>query len=174
MNDTIIRLFSISKFHTLLFVLCVLEIANMMLMGSSFNMLICVPEFLIVLYFILKKNVGTAFLLHIIFSLTTFSVSFALHDDTLMSYSSLKLFGPFTISYILLGLIWIMLLSKPIKAPHYSLIYLTRKLCILVFIISSVITIFGVFFLNYIFTHIIGPFLYMGICVLYLDIFVRF
>lgn len=173
MNKVSLNLFSISRFYTLIVILCILEILNMVFMDSSMNMLICIPEFIIVLYFLFSNSVGNALLWHIIFSLTTFSVSFALHDEALMSYSSLKLFGPFTIAYIILGIIWLMVISKPIKAPHYSLLYKTRKLCITLFAIASFIAIIGLFVFNYRFSHIIGPLLYMGICVLYLDIFVR-
>lgn len=173
MNNTSLKLFTESKFYTLLFILCALEIGNMVLMDSSFNMLICIPEFLIVLCFLFSNSIGTALLLHIVFSLTTFSVSFALHDETLMSYSSLKLYGPFTIAYIILGLIWLIVISKPIKAPRQSLVFKTRKLCIALFLVASIISILGILIANYKFSHIIGPLLYMGICVLYLDIFVR-
>lgn len=173
MNKASINFFSVSRFYTLILVLCILEIANMVFMDSSLNMLICIPEFIIVLYFLFCNSLGTALLLHIIFSLTTFSVSFALHDEALMSYSSLKLFGPFTIAYIILGLMWVMVISKPIKAPRYSLIFKTRKLCLTLFVIASLIAFLGVLAFNYKFSHIIGPLLYMGICVLYLDIFVR-
>lgn len=173
MNNKTLQIFTISKFYTLIVILCILEIANMVFMDSSFNMAICIPEFLLVIYFLLSRSIGNAFLLHIVFSLTTFSVSFALHDEALMSYSSLKLFGPFTIAYIILGMIWFFTLSKPIKAPQHSLLYKTRRICIIFFSIASVLSFIGILAFNYSFSNIIGPLLYMGICVLYLDVFVR-
>lgn len=173
MNNSSLKLFTESKFYTLVLIMCVLEIGNMVFMESSLNMLICIPEYIIVLYFLFSNSIGNALLLHIVFALTTFSVSFALHDEALMSYSSLKLIGPFTIAYIILGLIWLMVISKPIKAPHYSLIYKTRRLCITLFVFASLLAILGIIFFSYRFSHIIGPLLYMGICIIYLDIFVR-
>ena len=173
MKDNSLKLFTVSKFYTLVAILCFLEIANMVFMDSSMNMAICIPEFIVVLFFLFRGSVANALLLHVVFSLTTFSVSYALHDEAFMSYSSLKLFGPFTISYIILGLIWLSVINKPIIAPRHSLICKTRVLCFFLFTIATVGAVIGMVMFSYSFSHIIGPLLYMGIGILYLDIFVR-
>lgn len=86
---------------------------NLITVGIMYNLLVSVPQILVVLYFILRGKTDVALVLHTLFVLTCIAATSASGIDlfegvterVFYSYSTLKLYGPFGISYILIIII---------------------------------------------------------------------
>lgn len=174
MYNRILPLFSSNTFIKLLALFVVLELLNMFLMDSALNLLVTIPEVVIVLYFLfVKKDVKKAFLFHILFCLTGFDATSASTELELLSYTEIKLFGPVTLSYIILGLIWLSTLSKRVQCPSSCLLLLFRKIIFIFLVWGTIIGIAGAILYQHRFNDFIIPFIYLLPGCLYIDIFVR-
>ena len=167
------KLESINKGMIIIAAIFLLEVINITLLESSWILLITIPQFLIVLVLLFKGDYEKALLWHIIFNVTSCDKNTIDEETIMLSYSSLKLVGPLTISYILLGLIWFFTLFKKRLIPSDSLLYKLRRLFVILFAFGSVFGIIGLGLFNYSLGDFIPPFRYMLIALLYLDIFSR-
>lgn len=166
--------FSNSRTIVLLVLFTLLETINIVFMESSLNLILTVPQIIIVLYYLYAKNdLYTAFLLHIIFILTGLDATSGSSEMQLMSYAKVKLFGPLTMSYIILGLIWLRTISLPIICKNNSLLLLFRKTLLFLLLSGVIIGIPGLFLFNHRLSDFILPFIYTFVGFLYADVFVR-
>lgn len=149
------------------------EIINMLFLESSINLLLTIPQIIVILYFIISGNLDRAIIWHLVFVLTAVDLNTIDDDIEMLSYPAIKLIGPLTISYILLGIIWISTLRRKISLPQYSLFYRLRKYLIILLVTSSILGLLGVAIVGYHFKDFIPPFRYMLIAVLLTDIFAR-
>lgn len=154
-------------------IIFILEVINIMLLESSWILFLTIPQFIIVLFLLFKGDYSDALLWHVIFSVTSCDKNTINEDTVLLSYSSLKLYGPLTISYIILGLIWLSLLKNRINLCSNSLLYRLRRLFVVLFAIGCAIGIVGLLIYNYFISDFIPPFRYMLIALIYIDIFSR-
>lgn len=172
MNATIQDKFTDRKaiYYILLFV--VLESANMLFMESSFSILITIPQIGIVLYLLIKNDIEGALLWHLVFNLTACDLNTTDDDIEMLSYPAIKLIGPLTISYIILGLIWLKSLRIRVNIPKYTLFNRFRKVIWLFIGCGTIMG--GVGLLSgFTISNFIPPFRYMLVAVLLIDIFSR-
>lgn len=162
-----------ANFIILCFFLFCIELANMILMGSNLNMVVTIPQIILVLYYTLSQKLDKALLWHVVFCVTGCDNNTVDEDVIMVSYPALKLIGPLTISYLLLGFIWIMSLRRKYNLPKISMFYELRKLFLLLFVSGTLLGIVGVLFLDFSVQDFIPPFRYMLIAVLYMDVFSR-
>lgn len=152
-----------------------LELGNMFFMESALNLLITFPEVLLVLYWlIIKRDVKRALLFHVIFCLTGFDATAAESEMQLLSYPEAKLVGPLTLSYIILGLIWIYTLSIPISRQiKHTLIYKFRKVILIIMAYGVIAGIVGLMFFQYRVKDFVTPYIYIFIGFVFLDIIIK-
>lgn len=156
-------------------VLFVLELANIILMGSMMNLIVAIPEVMIVLYVLYFKNdVQLAFLLHLSFCLTGFDVTSALSEDIFYSYTKVKLVGPLTVSYIILGLIYLKASQKGIaKNVKQTLSYDYYSLSKVLFLYATIVGLIGLVIFDYRLSDFLPRYLYLLIGIIMLSIFLR-
>lgn len=117
-------IFKTRRIYLIVSYLVILELINLLFIGSTLNLIITIPEIAYVLFLLFVKNdIKNALICHVLFCLTAFDTTTLDSEILLYSYSEVKLFGPITISYIILGMIWIRTISIPIKKrlskPYY-------------------------------------------------------
>lgn len=174
MNYAIRDEFPPIRFYSLLMACIILELANILLQQSLAGLVITIPQVLIVLYLLYaKKNLHTALIWHIVFCLTSMDATSLLVDEQLISYAKVKLFGPFTLSYIILGLLWIEARRHPVNCGKDSMLLKLRRLLFILLISGTIIGGVGSLFYVHRWDDFIGPFRYMLVGVIYMDIFVR-
>ena len=166
--------FSNGRTIVLLVLFTLFETINIVFMESSLNLILTVPQILIVLYYLYAKNdLNTAFLLHVIFILTGLDATSGSSEMQLMSYAKVKLFGPLTMSYIIVGLMWLRVRKWPIACQPQSLLLLLRRLFIYFFISGVAIGIPGLIILGHRISDFVLPFVYVLVGYIYSDIYIR-
>lgn len=153
--------------YIILFVL--LELLNIILIESSFILILTVAQILIVLYFIISGKLQSAMLWHLIFSVTAVDLNTLDYDAEMLSYPAIKLIGPLTINYIILGIIWLCCLKYPVKTPKYTVFYSFRKQFIILFLCGTLLGLFGIAISEATFSSFIPAFRYMLVAVLIID-----
>lgn len=171
--NNLISLFDDNRFYTRLLIFFLIELGNFYLLSSSLNILITILEVFVVILLIIRNDNSSALIFHIVFCLTGCDATSASSDLQLLSYPEIKLFGPLTLSYIILGIIWVVNIKKAIKAPKNSLIYKFRKFLLVFLIYGTCVGLFGLLFLNYRIGDFTNAFIYSFVGFLYLDVFVR-
>lgn len=129
-------------------------ILNVLCFGSVVNLLIAIPEFVIVIYFSLKGRIDKALFYHLIF-LATSVTNVAIGDFAgalpQYNYFSYKIVGSITLSYLIN--IYILVLSivkyKKIGFNKESLFYKLTRVVILLFIVGNILGIIGLTFFEY-------------------------
>ncbi len=156
-------------------ILILLELANMIFMGSLLNLLITFPQVFYVLYLLfIKGDIKNALLAHVLFCLTGFDATISDYEVELYSYPEVKLFGPLTVSYIILGLIWMKALKKPVpKEVVTSLIFKFKQIIMIFMLYGILIGLMGLLFDRYRFSDFITPFVYIIVGFVFLDIVCR-
>lgn len=152
-----------------------LELGNIVLMESSLNLLITIPEALYVLYILFKQgNIRRALLLHVAFCLTGFDATATDSEMQLYSYPEAKLVGPLTLSYVILGLIWTQSLKLPIRSyVKNTLIYRFRKTILIIMAYGFGVGFIGLMLFQYRFNDFITPFVYICVGFVFLDVIVK-
>lgn len=155
--------------------LVLLELANMLFVGSPLNLAIAFPEVIYVLFILFVKNdTKAALLYHVIFCLTGFDATFSDEEAVLYSYPEVKLFGPLTVSYIILGLIWVRAITIPInKEVKQTLLFKFWKIILILMLYGAIVGFLGILFDGYRFGDFITPFVYIFIGFVFLDIVIR-
>ena len=156
-----------------LLVLIVLEIINISFVSSSWILFLSIPQVVYVLYLILSNKLEKALLLHLIFNLTACDINTLDDDITMLSYPAIKLIGPLTISYLLLGFIWLKTVKKKIQISNNQLLFQVRKVFFVLLILGGAIGGIGLGLNEYLFRDYITPLRYIVVGFLYVDIFVR-
>ena len=146
----------------------------MYFMESSANVLLTIIQILVVLYYILSNKIDNAVLWHVVFCLTGFDATSGSTELQLYSYPEIKLVGPITLSYIILGLIWLKVYNfKVLEQTKKTLIYKLRNVLKFFLIYGTVIGLVGLLLFSYRFSDFILPFIYSFTGFLYLDIFTK-
>lgn len=155
-------------------VFIMLELMNIIWMDSALNLLITLPQFFIVLYYIIKGNLSLAFLLHVIFTLTGFNETSASYDGVMYSYAKFKVAGPVALSYI--NLIFLYYRSKSnlnLDEVETSLFWEFRKVMRLLLVIATSLGVVGMVLWGYRVDDYVTPFAYLCIGYLYVTMFVN-
>lgn len=175
MEKVINRWFSGKHPVIIVTLLVMLGLINVVFMESYANLILTLPEALLVLYLLLiRKDIEDSLILHVVFCLTGFDATSGSTELQLMSYPEVKLFGPITLSYVILGLIWVIAVQKPIvKEYKKTMIFRFRRVMIILMLYGILAGILGLYFLGYRFGDFIIPLVYTSTGFVLLDIFVR-
>ncbi len=167
--------FKSNRIYVIVWLLVFLELANMLFVGSLLNLIIAFPEVIFVLFILFVKNdPKKALLWHVLFCLTGFDATFSDEEPIIYSYPEVKLFGPLTISYIVLGLIWIRVITNPIKIEvKQTLLFKFRKTMLILMLYGLIVGFLGILFDGYRFGDFITPFVYIFVGYIFLDILIR-
>ena len=151
-----------------------IQIVNTLTLSSYWSLLVTIPQIFVVLHFLLNKaSIKQAILWHVVFSVTACDLNNLDEGVILLSYPSLKLYGPLTISYIILGFIWIKARFTPVKLPKDSLFIKLKGLFALLLIGGALLGLVGLLLWDNSVAIFIGSFRYMLIAFIYTDIFAR-
>lgn len=162
------------NYYWIVVIMLLMELYNMYFMGSFVNIVLTIIQVLVVFYFIITNKLGKAVLWHVVFCLTGFDATSGTTELQLFSYPEIKLFGPLTLSYLILGLIWIKSYNRKLSEDVKStLIYKLRNVLSLFLIYGTVIGLLGLLLFSYRFEDFLTPFIYAFTGFLYLDIFIK-
>ena len=172
MNKNIVSFFSDKKLLLIIVLAFLLEMYNIIFMSSWLNILLTIPQVLVVLYYIVKNDIRSAFILHVFFYLTGCDATSASTEMQLLSYPEIKLVGPFTLSYIILGLLW--LKSRKINVCKSSPLLLQFHQLLKIFMIVAVIIgLFGIVFLSYRISDFFLAFIYILVGYIFVDLLIK-
>lgn len=171
--SSLIHIFDDNKFYTRLILLILIELGNFYLLESPLNIMITAIEVVVVMSLMIRKDYPSALIFHVIFCLTGCDATSASSDAQLFSYPEIKLIGPLTLSYILLGMLWLANRKKTIQAPKDSLLWGVRKLMSFFLIYGTGLGVLGLLIFNYRLNDFITAFIYIFVGYLYVDIFSR-
>lgn len=150
-----------------------ITLINIVFMKSDALLAITLPEYLLVLYFILKNEYQKALYWHIVFTVACVNAGTVILEGSL-SYAKIKLVGPLTLNYILLGIMWLLVRHLPVRVERDSLLLKSRNLFELFIIIGGLVGCFGfVVDGNYMIRYFIEILLYVVIAFLYVDMLIR-
>ena len=162
-----------TNIYNTIILIAILQLLNLFFLESFFNLFLTIPQIVFILFLIFKGNLNSAIVWHIVFVLTAVDVNTKDEELEMLSYPAVKLIGPFTISYLLLGLIWLRSLQYKVQVSPSSLFYKLRFLFMILLLLGSVLGIFGIIFLDYNYRDLISPCRYMLVAVLTIDVFAR-
>lgn len=159
----------------LVIIFVVVELTNILLMGSQLNILLSVPQIICVLYLMVKGEIKNACLAHIVFTLLSFNATSALDNELILySYAKIKLLGPLTFSYIIGGFLWLIVVTQRSITVSKNTIFFQCYKCIKYILFSGVaIGLLGVAVFNYSLKNFIDPLVYILNVYIYCAIFVR-
>jgi hypothetical protein len=154
MRYLIKKLFYFTKID---FLLVSLILINFLFHETPYNLIVSIPQIIIVGLFAIKGNYNKAFLYHIIFTLTCSAIPSSQIAEpgeylyTLSNYSKLKIYGPISFSSILFIIIFLSVLVNKnkikYKLPGNNLLDINNFL-IITFILGSLIGFINLFFDN--------------------------
>lgn len=166
-----------SRFLYLFFITVVIICGNITTVSSPINLIITIPQLLIVLIN-LGKNLQNAVLFHFLFcllslSLQTASGIFEDADIAMYDYGSLRIIGPLRLSYFISIIIALVFLGRNTKINRDTLLYKLFKYIVILGLFGIVIGLLGLTFdPNYSFQGFIGPAVYIFVTLINLFILV--
>ncbi len=173
MKNTILKYcYKKKNFYTLLILFSAVVLTNILTVGSIPNVIITLPQIIIVLVHIFKGDLKSAVLLHFCFAALSLSAQGTAEmfggeqDILLLNYGTMKLVGPIRICYFFNVLFLILCISQKLK-PHKDLLfYKLYKTFLLLGVTATIIGVFGLIFHPYYsFSGFIGPFVYMFVVI---------
>lgn len=138
-------------------------------------LLLSVPQYLLVFYYILKKHYRIAFLLHAIFVTACVSGGIAIEDGVSpFLYIKCRVYGPLTFNIIVLVSLWLAVQGKSLKVSKDSLLLKVRKAILYLLASGVIVGFFGCLFVrNNDWHYWITRILFVGEFFLFVDIFAR-
>lgn len=176
-NDNSTAIPSSSYAYVILYAL--LFAYNIISQDKAFGILLTIPQYCIVLYWILKKEYRKSLFYHLLFivlSLDSTSSLLSVNGDELVmfSYSKLKIIGPIGLNHLVGILLWICIRVKYPSIRHkQSLFYEFYKTVLFLAIGGISIGTLGLLFFNYPFAYFIKPIVYIFNAYIYTDTLLR-
>ena len=135
-------------FITLLIIFLLISLANILLLSSITNLIITIPQYLLVFYLIGKYKFRDAVLLHFSFMLVSLSSQktfgmFEGQELSLFNYGTVKLLGPIRASYVVNLMFVLISLTKNIKINRNLLFFKMHKIFIWLAAIGTIIGLMG-------------------------------
>lgn len=150
-----------------------LTLINIVFMESVALFAVTLPEYLLVLYYILKNKFQKALYWHIVFTVVCVNAGTVILEGSL-SYAKIKLVGPLTLNYILLAIMWLSVRHLPIRVDKKSLLLKSRNLFEFFIVFGGLVGCIGfVVDDNYMIIYFINILLYVVIAFLYADMLIR-
>ena len=153
----------------------VVTLFNTVNLQQNTVLIMSVPQYLLVFYYIFKKDYRTAFLLHAVF--VTACVSRGIFIEEGVSpflYIKCRVYGPLTFNIIVLTTLWFAVQGKKISVYKNSMLLSVRKILLYLLISGSVIGLIGCLFIKYYnFHYWVEHFLFVSQILLFVDIFIH-
>lgn len=150
-----------------------ITVYNVVFLDSPIGLFLTVIQYAMVIYSLIKNHLHMAFFLHVIFTVSCVNGGLIIIDHS-FSYAKVKFVGPFTLNYIMLGVLWINSLRLEVKVEKDSLLMKFRKMVLYFIIFGSLLGILGlVLDSGYKFKYLIDGLLYVTVAFLYVDIFTK-
>ena len=156
---------------TLLY-LCI-TVYNVIFLDSPVGLVLSLAQYALVIYYFLKNDIHTAFFFHVIFTVSCVNGGLIIIDQS-FSYAKVKLFGPFTLNYIMLGIMWIRTLNFTVRVDNKSLLLSFKKMVQLFIVVGSLVGFIGLAIdEGYKVKYLIDSLLYVVVAYFYVDIFIK-
>lgn len=158
-------------FLTLLYL--AITVYNVVFLDSPMGLVLTAIQYALVVYFLVKNDIQMAFFLHVIFTVSCVNGGLIIIDHS-FSYAKVKLVGPFTLNYIMLGILWLNTLRFKVKVESNSLLMKFRKMILYFIIVGTLVGLIGfVLDSDYKFKYLIDSLLYVIVAFLYVDVFTK-
>lgn len=164
------------NFEFLTFILCIaITLFNTVYLQQDTVAILSIPQFLLVFFFLFKKDYRTAFLLHITFVVACVSWGTAIEGGpSAFLYTNSRVYGPFTLNIIILSYLWVAVQRMPVKVKNDSLLLLFRKIILYFLISGSFIGALGCICISgYQWQYWIYQFLFVLNVYLFIDIYIH-
>lgn len=150
-----------------------ITVYNVVFFDSPIGLFLTVVQYAMVILCLINNHLQMAFFLHVIFTVSCVNGGLLVIDHS-FSYAKVKLVGPFTLNYIMLGVLWLNTLNFKTKVDKNSLIMKFRNMVKYFIIIGTLIGLIGfVIDGNYKFKYLIDSLLYVVVAFLYVDTFIK-
>lgn len=138
-----------STFTNLVLLFTGFVIVNIVTLNNPANLLLTIPQYIIVLFFLVKNNIRDSVLSHFAFTILSLSAQktlgmFETEDFLLYNYGTLKLIGPIRACYAMNLVFTLILLHSKLKVRKDLLYYKLYKVFLCLFIPASIIGVIGV------------------------------
>lgn len=167
----------IEKWYNKEYLLFILGIAitlfNTLNLQQNTVLFLSVPQYLLVFYYIIKKNFRTALLLHAVFTIACVSGGIYIEDGVSpFLYIKCRIYGPLTFNIIILVTLWFAVQGKAVKLNKDSMLFKVRKTILYLLASGALIGFFGCLFVKYYDWRYLGlRILFVGEFFLFVDIF---
>ncbi len=150
-----------------------ITIFNVIFLDNPVGLVLTIVQYAIVVFYLVRNDLRMAFFLHVIFTVSCVNGGLLVIDHS-FSYAKVKLVGPFTLNYIMLGFLWLKSLRLSLKVEKKSLLMKFRKMVLYFIIIGSIVGTIGfVLDVDYKFSYFVDSLLYVIIAFLYVDAFTK-
>ncbi len=166
-SKTLFQSMDNTKFLGYLGIFMLIVLFNMLTLGKPTNLLITLPQYLLVLILIINKNYNNAALFHFIFFILSLSEQKTLgllgdESLTLYNYGTIKLFGPVRAAYVVNIILLLICYAKKYRPRKDILFYHLFKTFLFIGVVAGVIGLTGIIVHPYYtFYGFITPAIYM-------------
>lgn len=160
-----------SKFIGVLCVYTAIVVCNILSLGNSLNLLLTIPQYAIVFFFLFSGDFKKAVLLHFSFFILSLSAQKTLgmlgeQELVLFNYGTIKLIGPIRASYMVNIIMVFICFGQGLKPRKDILFYKLFKVFLIIGGIATVIGLLGlVVHPYYTFSGFINPVIYMFVVI---------
>ena len=152
---------------------------NIIYRTSPLSLILCIPQYCIIILYIIKKEYRKACFYHLLFILLSVEARTAILTEEeiklgMYSYGKVKFLGQIGYNHLIGIIIWISVLIKyPIIHYKDTLLYKFHQIVVLLAIGGISIGIVGLIFFNYSMKYFLGPTVYIITAYIYTDILLR-
>ncbi len=170
---------NIEKWYNKEYLLFILGIAitllNTLNLQQNTVLFLSVPQYLLVFYYIFKKDFRTALLLHAVFIAACVSGGIVIEEGVSpFLYTKMSLYGPFTFNFIILIVLWLLVQGKTNPVSKDSILLKTRNTIFYLLVLASIIGLVGCIFVDfYDWKFWMSRILFVGEVYLFIDIFLH-
>jgi hypothetical protein len=146
------------------------------MIGKISNLLISVPQYIIVIVFIIRKDYKKALFYHLLFIVTSIAAIRAMFDVEIemFSYSRLKIVGLVGVYQIISLILFFLIKIKYQVKDKTSLFYRFRTVIGYLGISATLIGLVGITFFDYFPSYLISNAVYIGFLFIHIDMLLRF
>lgn len=157
------------------FVVLFLTLFNTVNLQKNSVLLMSIPQYALVFFFLIRRKISIAFLLHTVFVVACVSGSIVIEDGVSpFLYIKCRVYGPFTFNIIVLVALWLSVQGNAVKINKDSLLLKVRNIILYLFLSGTIIGLLGCLFVKYYDWHYwVSRILFVSEIFLVLDIFVR-
>ena len=162
------------KSNTTILIYIALIMFNYITAGQINNLILSIPQFIIVLLFIFKRDYQNALFFHFLFVVTSISAVRTMLNVPMFSYAGLKSIGLVGVNQIISVILYILIINKYRIKENHLLFHRFRNVIGYLGISATIIGIFGWMFSDYFPYFIMSNIVYMSFIYIHIDMLLRF